>query len=88
MTSDKKRLSLVTIFICLFSPSAFASNGLIPWHLYLLGITVISVIVALVLTRRKKELENFGIKVLVWGVYFWIVTFIQLTVLSVLYTLA
>ncbi len=75
----------ITIVLLAYSPIAHAANNKIQWHLYLIGIAVISSLIAFVITKRKQNLENTGIKILVWGVYFWIVTFIQLMLLSLLY---
>ncbi len=78
---------LLTLGLLVFSVFAHAASGRIPWHLYLIGMGIISTIIAIIITSRKKNLENMGIRILVWGVYFWIVTFIQLILLSLIYVL-
>lgn len=78
---------LLTLGLLVFSAFAHASSGRIPWHLYLIGMGIISTVIAIIITSRKKNLENTGIRILVWGVYFWIVTFIQLILLSLIYVL-
>lgn len=88
MNSNNSLLMLMAILIAIFSPTAFASDIRIQWHLYLLGITLISTLVALLITYRKKNVESTGIRVMIWGIYFWVVTFIQLILLSLLYVLA
>lgn len=81
-------LYLIITLLLAYSPMALASSNKIQWHLYLIGIAVISSLIAFVITKRKENLENTGIKILVWGVYFWIVTFLQLMLLSLLYMFA
>jgi len=88
MTPNNSLLMLVAISMAIFSPIAFASDIRIQWHLYLLGIALISTSLALLITYRKKNVESTGIKIMIWGVYFWAVTFIQLILLSLLYVLA
>lgn len=76
------------LLICVFlSPLAWASSNKLQWELYLLGITVISAIGAFWLTKRKENLETRLVKILVAGVYFWVITFLQLIVLALLYSL-
>nr|WP_136252587.1 hypothetical protein [Ningiella ruwaisensis] len=72
--------------LILFSPSAFAFGNLKwNWHWYLIGISIASSLGAYFFVRRKPNLENTGIKILVWGIYFWVLTFIQLIIFSVAY---
>lgn len=70
-----------------FCPLAYASQGKIQWQYYLLAVTIVSVIVAYVLTARKKNIENTGIRIMLGGVYFWVATFAQLTVLLLIYAI-
>lgn len=79
---------LSTILMSVFSPIAFASDLKDQWHLYIVGIALVSSLIAFVITYRKKNIESTGIRVMIWGIYFWVVTFIQLMLLSLLYVLA
>jgi hypothetical protein len=87
MNSKNSLLILVTILMAIFSPIAFASDIRTQWHLYLLGISLISALVALLIIYRKQNVESTGIRIMIWGIYFWAVTFIQLILLSLLYVL-
>jgi hypothetical protein len=79
---------LMAVLLAIFSPFAFASDIRTEWHLYAIGVTLISTLLALFITYRKKNVESTGIKVMIWGIYFWVATFIQLILLSLLYALA
>ncbi|MGX5174955.1 hypothetical protein ACUR5C_13115 [Aliikangiella sp. IMCC44653] len=69
-----------------FSPFAAAANEL-PWKLYLLTVMGISVMCATFLSIRNKRAEGFIPKLLLAGLYFWVFTFAQLMVLSLIYYL-
>jgi hypothetical protein len=88
MKPNNSLLMLVAILMVLFSPIAFASDIRMYWHLYLFGIALISTLIALFITYRKKNIESTGIRIMIWGIYFWLVTFMQLILLSLLYVLA
>jgi hypothetical protein len=79
---------LMAVLLAIFSPFAFASDIRTEWHLYVIGVALISTLLALFITYRKKNVESTGIKVMIWGIYFWVATFIQLILLSLLYALA
>ena len=81
------RLFLASIVFLASSTLVYASSDKIQWQWYLIGITVISSLCSLVVIKRKKSIETFGIKVLIWGTYFWVFTFAQLTLLAILYYL-
>ncbi|XOV79538.1 MAG: hypothetical protein ACFHVJ_00940 [Aestuariibacter sp.] len=80
----------VFLFVCFilalsFSPFAAAANEKIQWQLYMVIITVISAVGAYVVANRKKDYEARAVKILAIGVYFWVFTFAQLGLLSLLY---
>lgn len=84
----KRRFHFVFIFLSLiFSPIAFATSGKLQWEMYLLVVTAISAVGAFWATKRKKYDQPFGVKVLIAGVYFWILCFLQLGILALLYSL-
>jgi hypothetical protein len=82
-------LVLLVIFtmLVLFSPFAEAANGKIQWQLYMVAITVISVVGAMVVANRKKDYEAKMIKFFAISVYFWVFTFAQLGILALIYSL-
>ena len=63
---------------------ALASAQKIPWAGFLTAITIISVVISWWLLRNKSY-ETNGIKFLVAGVYFWVITFAQLIVLAMVW---
>ena len=71
----RKHLSLLVILAVLPLPVMASAN---EW--FLPGITlmtVISVIFATVITQRFESLESTGIKVLTFGLFFWVLMFAQ-----------
>lgn len=85
-----KPMSLMTIFLVfvialMISPLAYAASGKIQWEMYLIVVTIISMAGAVWITRRKQY-EETVVKVLVTGVYFWVLAFAQLGVLAGVYS--
>lgn len=67
------------------SPLALAASEKTPWMTYLfIGLTI-SLVVASILSFRNKSAEGLMVKLLLGGLYFWVVTFIQLTVFGAIY---
>lgn len=80
-------ISFVAIAACLYSPLAFASAETTPWKTYLFVVMTISLVAGWFLSSRNKKTESFMGKFLLAGLYFWIFTFAQLIILSLLYYL-
>ncbi len=78
----------ITSLLLLTSPLALAATGDIPWTGWLLIIVTVSLIAAFILSRRNKSEESLPVKLIFGGMYFWVITFIQLTVLSLVYQLS
>ncbi|MEM0912736.1 MAG: hypothetical protein AAGJ37_17305 [Pseudomonadota bacterium] len=81
------RLFLASILFLASCTLVYASSDKLQWQWYLIGIAVISSLASYVIIKQKKSIETFGIKVLIWGTYFWVFTFAQLTLLAILYYL-
>jgi len=81
------KLLFVSITIAFFSPVVLAASETTPWKTYLFVVMTISVIAAWILSVRNKKAESFMGKFLLGGLYFWIFTFAQLIVLSLIYYL-
>lgn len=80
----KSKIVLVNVLMVI-SPLVLAATDKTPWTAYLfIGVTI-SLVVATVLSVRNKSAEGLAVKLLLGGLYFWVVTFIQLTVLGVIY---
>ena len=83
LINRKRALAFVALVTSL---PAFAANRDIQWELFLLGITVISMLGAIWITGRNKDYETRAMRVLAAGVYFWAFTFLQFIVLALIYT--
>lgn len=69
----------------LTSSHVFAATGTIPWTGYLIIVVTISLVVAFILSKRNKSEQSLAVKLIFGGMYFWVVTFVQLTLLSLIY---
>jgi len=70
--------------LLLVSPDLLAATGT-PWKTYLFIVMGISLAVASVLSIRNNKAESRMAKLLLTGLYFWVFTFAQLTVLALIY---
>ncbi len=70
----------------LISPPVFAA-GQTPWKTYLFVVMTISLVVSSVASFRNQKAESTLAKLLLAGLYFWILTFAQLMVLALIYYL-
>lgn len=77
------QFTFAVILLCV-SPMAFAASPT-PWKTYLFVVMTISLIIASILSIRNKKAESRMAKLLLTGLYFWVFTFAQLTVLSLVY---
>ncbi len=75
-------------FLLLGSSIAHASSGEIPWQAYLIVGATISLVGAFILSKRNENVEGAVVKVLLAGLYFWIITFAQLTLFAIIYQLS
>lgn len=67
------------------SPVVYAGEDTVPWTVYLVFGVTISLVGAIVLSKRNKAAESIGLKVMLGGLYFWGIAFIQLILLAVIY---
>ena len=72
------------ILLALMSPAAHAAE-MLPWKSYLFAVMVISIVIAAVLSFRKSKVDSVTGKLLLAGLYFWVMTFAQLIVLAFIY---
>jgi len=75
---------LMTTSLLLVSPTVFAAEQ-VYWKSYLFIAMGISLIIASVLSKRNEKAESMMGKLLLTGLYFWVFTFAQLTVLALVY---
>ncbi len=55
------------------------------WLIYLLAVMALSLVAAVVLSLRNEKAESVMGKLLLTGLYFWVLTFAQLIVLALIY---
>jgi len=79
----KHKLALLFTLI-IFSPYAHASN-LVPWKSYLAVVMIIALIAGTILSIRNKKAEGRVAKIVMAGVYFWVITFAELILLALIY---
>ncbi len=74
------------ICLMLISPAVYAAD-MLPWKTYLLSVMGISLVIASVLSIRNSKVDSLMAKLLLAGLYFWILTFAQLIILALLHYL-
>ncbi len=75
---------IVTIGLLLISPWAQAAD-MVSWKSYLFVVMAIAMAAGIYLSARNEKAEGRAAKIILAGVYFWIITFAQLIVLAVIY---
>ena len=81
------RIKNVSLFLLLglTSPFALAAKDTVPWLAFLLGVMANAMIIGAWLAFRNPKAESTMAKLLLTGLYFWVITFAELIVLSVIY---
>ena len=89
MRTIKLKQTLISLLLLGFSASSNAAFGDIKdsWHIYLLLMTLVSAIGGFYCVKRKPDIQTTGIKILVGGIYFWVIMFTQLIVFALAYKL-
>lgn len=89
MRTIKLKQTLISVLLLGFSASSNAAFGDIKdsWHIYLLLMTLVSAIGGFYCVKRKPDIQTTGIKILVGGIYFWVIMFTQLIVFALAYKL-
>ncbi|MET1254572.1 hypothetical protein [Aliikangiella maris] len=70
--------------LILASPYALAADDT-PWISYLLIMMGVALVAGIALTYRNKKVEALVPRLLLIGLYFWVFTFAQVTVLAIIY---
>ncbi len=74
------------IFFLLFSVSPWAHAAeLVAWKSYLAVVMGIALIGGTILSLRNEKAESRAAKILLAGLYFWVITFAELIVLALIY---
>ena len=82
----KVAYTLLALGLLLTSPLAMAAVET-SWKTYLLIVMGISLVFASILSLRNSKAESRMAKLLLTGLYFWVFTFAQLMILSLIYYL-
>jgi len=84
MTKIMKNKLFITLVLISFSPWAHAAD-MFAWKNYLLAVALISLVGGTLLSLRNKSAETRVSKILLAGLYFWVIFFAQLVVLAGIY---
>jgi len=57
----------------------------VPWEWTMVIVGIISAVIATIITRRNEKADTLGLKILLGGLYFWVITFAQTIVLALIY---
>jgi len=79
----KKKLFIAFALIT-FSPWAHAAD-ILPWKTYLFVAIAIAAVAATILSLRNKNAETRVSKILLAGLYFWVIMFAEMIVLAGIY---
>jgi len=79
-----KHKIILTILLLLISPWAQAAE-MIAWKSYLAVVMGIALVAGTILSLRNKKAESRASKILLAGLYFWVITFAQLIILALIY---
>lgn len=77
-------ISLLFLLLMSVSPYAWAAET-VAWKTYLLSAMSIAMVIGAFLAFRNPKAESTPAKLLLTGLYFWIITFAELIVLALLY---
>jgi hypothetical protein len=75
---------ILTVFLLMISPWAHAAE-LVAWKSYLAVVMGIALIGGTVLSLRNEKAESRAAKILLAGLYFWVITFAELIILALIY---
>ncbi|MDQ7048666.1 MAG: hypothetical protein Q9M92_03680 [Enterobacterales bacterium] len=67
-----------------FMPNAYAAE-MFAWKSYLAVIMLVALGIAIKLTLNNPKAESRAAKILLTGLYFWVITFAELILLALIY---
>ncbi len=79
------KYKLLTLLILFFISPWVQAAELISWKSYLGGVMLIALVIATFLSLRNEKAESRMAKIILAGLYFWVITFAELTILAVIY---
>lgn len=79
-----KERVIIAFTLLLISPLAHAAE-VVSWKSYLTVVMIIALIGGTILSLRNKKAESRAAKIILAGLYFWVITFAELIVLALIY---
>ena len=77
-------ISLFFVVLMVISPNVWAAD-VVPWKTYLFSAMSIAMVIGLILAFKNPKAESTPAKLLLAGLYFWVITFAELIILALLY---
>ena len=75
---------ILTMLLLLISPWAHAAE-MVAWKSYLAVVMGIALVAGTILSLKNKKAESRASKILLAGLYFWVITFAELIILALIY---
>jgi len=72
------------MLLLLISPWAHAAE-MVAWKSYLAVVMGIALVAGTILSLKNKKAESRASKILLAGLYFWVITFAELIILALIY---
>jgi len=79
-----KHKIILIILLLLVSPWAHAAE-MVAWKSYLAGVMGIALVAGTILSLKNEKAEGRTAKILLAGLYFWVITFAELIILALVY---
>jgi uncharacterized membrane protein len=65
--------------------NAYAAAEPLDWKTHGLMAMVISIVTSIILVVRNKKLESVHAKIMVFGIYFWVIVFLEASLYGLYY---
>lgn len=82
-----RRGLLWAVSLSLMPLPAFASSKKLDWIPWIIGISVMSALLAWRSAKRTKMLDNIHLRIIGFSVYFWLYFFAQMLIVMVLWSI-
>ena len=79
-----KNRVIIALSLLVVSPWAHAAE-MVAWKSYLAVVMLIALVSGTILSLKNEKAESRVAKILLAGLYFWIITFAELIVLALIY---
>ena len=75
---------LLALTLFSFSPWVQAAE-MVSWKSYLFVVMAIALVGGIILSARNEKAEGRAAKIILAGLYFWVITFAELIILAIIY---